>query len=51
MISLYQMRIINNAKALAEGLMDRDLKLVTGGTDNHLMLLDLRGTGVTGKEL
>jgi len=48
---LYQMRIINNAKALAEGLMDRDLKLVTGGTDNHLMLLDLRGTGVTGKEL
>jgi glycine hydroxymethyltransferase len=48
---LYQMNIIKNAKALADGLMSRDLKLVTGGTDNHLMLLDLRGTGVTGKEL
>ncbi|MBN1775456.1 MAG: serine hydroxymethyltransferase [Clostridiales bacterium] len=48
---LYQMNIIKNAKALADGLMARDLKLVTGGTDNHLMLLDLRGTGVTGKEL
>ena len=45
------MNIIKNAKALADGLMSRDLKLVTGGTDNHLMLLDLRGTGVTGKEL
>ncbi len=48
---LYQMKIIKNAKALADGLMSRGLKLVTGGTDNHLMLLDLRGTGVTGKEL
>jgi len=48
---LYQMNIIKNAKALADGLMSRGLKLVTGGTDNHLMLLDLRGTGVTGKEL
>ncbi|MBN1892295.1 MAG: serine hydroxymethyltransferase, partial [Clostridiales bacterium] len=47
----YQMNIIKNATALAEGLMSRGMKLVSGGTDNHLMLLDLRGTGVTGKEL
>jgi glycine hydroxymethyltransferase len=48
---LYQMNILKNAKALADGLMSHGLKLVTGGTDNHLMLLDLRGTGVTGKEM
>ena len=47
----YAERIVKNAKALAEGLMNRGLKIVTGGTDNHLMLLDLRGTGLTGKEL
>ena len=47
----YQKRICQNAKALAKGLTDRDLKLVSGGTDNHLMLMDLRETGVTGKEL
>ncbi len=47
----YQQRVINNAQALAKGLTDRGLKLVSGGTDNHLCLLDLRGTGVTGKEL
>ena len=47
----YQKRICQNAKALAKGLTDRDLKLVSGGTDNHLMLMDLRDTGVTGKEL
>ena len=47
----YQRRIINNAKALANGLTARGLKLVSGGTDNHLMLLKLTGTGVTGKEL
>ncbi|MDI3478478.1 MAG: glycine hydroxymethyltransferase [Thermoanaerobacterium sp.] len=47
----YQKKILKNAKALAEGLMDRKVNLVSGGTDNHLMLLDLRGTGVTGKEL
>lgn len=47
----YQQRIIDNAKALAESLMANGLKLVSGGTDNHLILVDLVGTGVTGKEL
>ena len=47
----YQQRIIDNAQALAEGLIKRGVNLVSGGTDNHLMLVDLRGTGVTGKEL
>jgi glycine hydroxymethyltransferase len=47
----YQQRVIDNAQALANGLMKRGLNLVSGGTDNHLCLLDLRGTGVTGKEL
>ncbi len=47
----YQLNIIKNAAALAEGLLAHGLNLVSGGTDNHLMLLDLRGTGVTGKEL
>ena len=48
---IYQQNIINNAKALANGLTARGLRLVSGGTDNHLMLLKLTGTGVTGKEL
>ena len=48
---IYQQHIINNAKALANGLTARGLRLVSGGTDNHLMLLKLTGTGVTGKEL
>ena len=47
----YQEQIVKNAKALAKGLMDRGLKIVTGGTDNHLMLVNLIGTGVTGKEM
>ena len=47
----YQARIVKNAKALSNGLLDRGVKLVSGGTDNHLMLLDLVGTNVTGKEL
>lgn len=47
----YQQRVLDNAKALAKGLTDRGLNLVSGGTDNHLMLLSLIGTGVTGKEL
>ena len=46
----YQQQIINNAQALAGGLMKRGFNLVSGGTDNHLMLVDLRGTGITGKE-
>ena len=47
----YQENIVKNAAALAEGFRSRGVKMVTGGTDNHLMLLDLRGTGITGKEL
>lgn len=47
----YQKRIIDNAQALANGLMSRGVKLVSNGTDNHLMLVDLIGSGVTGKEL
>ncbi len=47
----YQKGIVENAKALADALLKRGIKLVSGGTDNHLMLIDLRGTGVTGKEL
>ncbi len=47
----YQSQVIKNAKALADGLKARGIKLVTDGTDNHLMLLNLVGTGVTGKSL
>ncbi len=47
----YQTQIVKNAAALADGLLSRGLKLVSGGTDNHLMLLDLTGTDITGKEL
>ena len=47
----YQQKIVSNAKALSKALLDRNVKLVSGGTDNHLMLLDLVGTDVTGKEL
>ena len=47
----YGQKVVENAQALAAGLLKRNLKLVSGGTDNHLMLLDLRGTDVTGKEL
>ena len=47
----YQQRVIDNAQSLANGLISRGQNLVSGGTDNHLCLLDLRGTGVTGKEL
>ena len=48
---VYQKQLIKNAAALAQGLLSRGINLVSGGTDNHLMLVDLRGTGVTGKEL
>ena len=47
----YQRKIASNAKVLADALMKKGFKLVSGGTDNHLMLLDLQGTGLTGKEL
>ena len=46
----YQHRIVENAKALADALLDEGFDLVTGGTDNHLMLVDLRPMGITGKE-
>ena len=45
----YQRRIVANAKALAAGLLRRGFTLVSGGTDNHLLLLDLRATELTGK--
>ena len=47
----YAQKIVDNARAMAEGLMGGGLDLVSGGTDNHLMLVDLRGTGTNGKEL
>jgi glycine hydroxymethyltransferase len=47
----YQQRVIANAKSLAEHLMNKGIKLVSGGTDNHLMLLDLSDTEITGKQL
>ena len=46
---VYQRQIIDNAKALANGLLKRGFNLVSGGTDNHLMLMDLRETELTGK--
>ena len=45
----YQQQIITNAQALADGLIRRGFRLVSGGTENHLMLLDLRETELTGK--
>ncbi len=47
----YQEQIVKNAKALADTLLEEGFDLVSGGTDNHLMLLDLRPFGITGKEL
>ena len=47
----YGKQVVRNAKALAAGLMSRGVKIVTGGTDNHLMLIDLKDTELTGKEL
>ena len=47
----YQSRIVENARVLADTLMAEGFNLVSGGTDNHLMLLDLRNIGITGKEL
>ena len=45
----YQLQIVKNSKALAAALMLRGFKLTSGGTDNHLMLVDLSGTELTGK--
>ena len=47
----YQTKIIENAQTLANALIKKGFKLVSGGTDNHLMLVDLIDTGITGKEL
>ena len=46
----YQSQILKNAAAMAKTLQDKGFRLVSGGTDNHLMLVDLRGKGITGKE-
>ncbi len=47
----YMVQVRDNAKALCKGLQDRDIKIVSGGTDNHLMLLDLTPYELTGKEV
>ena len=47
----YQEQVLKNAKALADALMEEGFQLVSGGTDNHLMLVDLQNKGITGKEL
>jgi glycine hydroxymethyltransferase len=46
---LYQQQIVKNAAALADALIRRGFKLTSGGTDNHLMLIDFSGTEITGK--
>ncbi|MFA6641594.1 MAG: serine hydroxymethyltransferase, partial [Thermovirgaceae bacterium] len=47
----YQKQIVANAKALAEALLKRDFRLVSGGTDTHLILVDLTNRGITGKDM
>ncbi len=47
---VYQQNIVKNAKALCKGLMDRGIRIVSGGTDNHLMLLDLTNLDISGKD-
>jgi glycine hydroxymethyltransferase len=46
---IYQQQVVSNAKAMAEAFLQRDYRLVSGGTENHLVLLDLRNKGLTGK--
>ncbi len=48
---VYQQGILDNAQALCKGLLDRGIKIVSGGTDNHLMLVDLTNFELTGKEV
>lgn len=48
---VYQQKVVDNAQALCKGLIDRGIGIVSGGTDNHLMLIDLTGFGLTGKEV
>lgn len=47
----YQKRVVENCQAMANGLLSRGIDLVSGGSDNHLMLVDLRSVGINGKEL
>ena len=47
----YQKQVVKNAQALCKGLMDRGIKIVSGGTDNHLMLVDLTPFDLTGKAI
>ncbi|NCC45237.1 MAG: aminotransferase class I/II-fold pyridoxal phosphate-dependent enzyme, partial [Clostridia bacterium] len=47
----YQISVVNNAKALSKALMKRGFDVLTGGTDNHLLLIDLKNTGLTGKDM
>jgi glycine hydroxymethyltransferase len=47
----YMDRVVSNAKVLASALMERGFNIVSGGTDNHLMLVDLQNLGLTGKEV
>lgn len=48
--TVYMRNVLNNAKVMAETLMNEGLSLVSGGTDNHLILVDLRSVGLTGKD-
>ena len=48
---VYQQQVVKNAAVLADSLQKAGLRIVSGGTDNHLMLADLRSKGITGKEL
>lgn len=48
---VYQQAVVDNAKALCKGLLDRDIQIVSGGTDNHLMLVDLTNYDLTGKAI
>lgn len=48
---VYQQGVVDNAQALSKGLMERDIRIVSGGTDNHLMLVDLTNYNLTGKEV
>ena len=47
----YQKQVLKNAQALAQAMMEEGFNLVSGGTDNHLMLVDLQNMNITGKEL
>lgn len=47
----YQQNVVKNAQALSKGLISRGIRIVSGGTDNHLMLVDLTSVGKTGKEV